>query len=423
MGMDPLSLLSELKLGDKFVAEIVKLLVELAKSAIWSKGDEFAGIRSRLDHIQSGVELQLGMWLKSGLTFLLHGETDTARKELIRAESADPRNAVARLYLAMIYAGQGKIDDAKTKVAEAMAINPYIIMLPLADDLPRVDPQSVGNWPAWTRSMDRAVIETTPQYKKSLKGWLNTLPNVVVIRKASLSGGKLIVSWKLRHAVESFSDPSPTDEFEERNLTSLCPRNGAIDWTVQTRDRALLLATPNHVVLSCREGGYEFLRPSDGSVASFMGAEYFRAVFCPNIDTLISTEEFLKSNRAMLSQEFFENHYKQLVDGYLNSTTLLQRLFSPSTQPYYTEMDSNDLEQFYRDRNYNILDRYYIGRPDYDRKDVVEIAFPYSTVGPRFRMRNQWYIKHRSSSYGGGSGPAVTSNYDVSMCEADIACV
>lgn len=371
--------------GEKVISLFLSSILDKVAPSPDSINTIFSSMETRLDHIKNAQEMQQAMWLKSSLTFLEMQEHDKAFDELVRSEASDKRNATAKLYLAILLGRKGKPELAKVKLNEVIEINPFIPLICIGEqDISNCLSESLHFPKAmkWTKKLNSECFR-----RESLaQNWLSDLlsENQGNIYSASLSGGKLVVSWKL-HAPDRISSLEEADDLEQE-LSCFDPRTGTLEWSRGIQDQELIFATPHYVVTREKSGQFNFLNSSDGCYVSSMGQDYFYTIFFPMFDKISKSREYVKSNKKLRKRAWIVSDYEKKNKQNLNELNIFLKLISSGV--------------------------------DYSKNDLQEIELPYADAGISIELKNHW-VKDvaRSSRY---TRKAVY--FDAIFCDAFISC-
>jgi hypothetical protein len=371
--MDPAALIANIIISRTFGT-----IIETVKSGLKEVLEpEFRSLERRINDLHASVQLQQAMWLKSGLTFLKLGEVVKARDEFIRAEASDKRSAVARFYLSLLLAYEGKLELAREKLHDAILINPFVSLLELRkwDRLP-ANYKSKSKLPSkkWARHLNsEQSIKAIPESQHWVYKFLLDIGDKGAITKCSCSGGGPVISWRLNSQFDF-------DDDHKRVISALDFSTGKILWSSVVADKELHLVTPTYVILKTNsENSYDLLSIKNGKSEGAMSADYYETVFCPDPGELQKLEEFKRSNRSMLTAKVIEtykqNRERQIKSKWGFAEKIFKTLFSSIDFKYLDQVALTDPlnANLYKFHFANYWKKDYILRPSMGQPSSEEI--------------------------------------------------
>lgn len=304
------------------INKLVSTAIEKLLEELWPVTHS---VETQLDSIQKSLEMNQATHLKSALSFLRLGDLEKARDAFIYAEANDRLGAVARLYLSILLAKEGKTNLAQERFEEALNINPFIILFTKSLQLSTSDNLSAALTPSrsWTRQLNsEGFVNSIPKPKNTLLRLLETQGKYGAISTISCSGGHIAVSWRLGN--DFLENPDDGGRIlSVINLTS-----GDCIWTTKVTNNELLFATPSYVVLKHSKSPikYSFLSMSNGESQREVSPEYFETIFCPNLNEIRQSEEFKRSNHTMLTSASIKARKENFTTIQNKKKNFLQKL-------------------------------------------------------------------------------------------------
>jgi tetratricopeptide (TPR) repeat protein len=285
-------------------------------------------IDQRLMRMEQKVERLLAIHLNAALIYLQSGDYQNARTKLVEAVAAEPYSAVAKFWYGVTLYLNGQSDLAKDEIGKALLLNPFIgqnTKVPTYE----IDTvlESRADPATWTLKLnDKRFVDQLPQrtwFRRVFTNWWGGgwgYRQFAAIKKVSCSAGYPVVFWRLGSNL--------FDEYEYF-VAAFDLASGACLWNQRTRGE-MCFATSRVVVLRSTDpgDGYSLLDLKTGSPVAQMGAEYYRTVFCPNEDYLPQASAFNRSNLEMSDS----GPIVQRIQDELRKKSLLDR-FAAITDP------------------------------------------------------------------------------------------
>jgi hypothetical protein len=291
-------------------------------------------LEQRIANLQFGIELQHAMWLKAAMSFLQLGDLDQARDDLVRAEASDPRSAVARLYLGIVLARQGRAEIARERLSDALNVNPFVTLgtgVELFEGSQPVEARAQR----WERHLNaEGFNKSLPRPEGVIARLLSPVGDGGAVESVSTSSGTIVCRWGVS---DNFSG-DPTQMF----LSAIDMVTGRTIWTLRMDDAELYFATPAFTVLKCQPPSpYRFHSTRTGEPVGDMGSTYFETVFCPDRKTVEATPAFLRANCTMVPPADVLNRKIEAEKAEEAKLGFWKRLFSPGFK--YACEDTRDL--------------------------------------------------------------------------------
>jgi hypothetical protein len=286
-----------------------KVLIEIpadsvVKHLMKELDPEVKHIQDQLARIETAIERDRIAPFKTALRLIKYGKREKGFDELVRAHELNEFSPLVKIYLSLLLLEKGRSDDAREMLAEAAALNPYLVMSYFDNSVQVGISTESQNEKSWTiRLLNQEFIKNIPDtwYNKFFKyfRWYQNQPPAVIV-STSLCGNRLAVQWIFG------------DNLREKTrgvLTILDANDGSVLWHNFGEELRLSLITYNQVVVwNERDRKYLFLDLQTGSTvnASEMGEGYFALMYLGQDDSK-DLLNFVKSNwRGTAPADAFE---------------------------------------------------------------------------------------------------------------------